>query len=215
MKEMQPKLNHLLIINDRSETGLAIKSELDMVLPKVIGSLHVEYVDDLDMETLKGQVTKLGENSAILFLLLFKDSTGKYFTYKESLQEVYEVSNVPIFGVWDFYLGLGVVGGKMTSAFAQGEAAAKMALKILSGTPAYQIEILDKSPNQYLFDHRELERFALEVPLGIGSHEIRNKPFSFYDEYRSLVWSIALVFIFILILLMFLIANVIKRRRSE
>jgi PAS domain S-box-containing protein len=119
------------------------------------------------------------------------------------------------FGVWDFYLGLGVVGGKMTSAFAQGEAAAKMAFDILQGTPVDSIKVLDKSPNQYLFDYRELERFGLKVPLQVGSHDIRNKPFSFYDEYRSLVWSIVIVSIFVLILIVFLVANVIKRRSSE
>ena len=215
IKQMRPQMKHLFIINDRSETGLAIKSELDTVLPQVANGFRVEYVDDLDIETLKKRVKNLNQDSVILFLLLFKDSAGKYFTYKESLQEVYNVSNVPIFGVWDFYLGHGVVGGRMTSAFAQGEAAAKMALNILSGSLVEDVKIVDKSPNQYLFDYRELERFGLQIPLQIGEHHIRNKPFSFYEEYRSLVWSIVLVFIFIITLLVVLMANVVKRRRSE
>jgi len=69
IKKINPKIDHLLVINDRSETGLAIKNELDIVLPKVVKSLHVEYVDDLDIESLKNQVSRLGQNSAILFLL--------------------------------------------------------------------------------------------------------------------------------------------------
>lgn len=215
MRQMILNLDHILIINDRSETARAVKNELDRILSDFQKDLYIEYVDDLDIASLKKRVGSLKKNSAILFLLLFKDGAGKYYTYKKSLQEVYEVSNVPIFGVWDFYLGLGVVGGKMTSAHAQGEAAAKMALKILQGTPISQMQIIKKSPNRYLFDHNELKRFNLKIPVEIGYHEVRNKPLTFYDQYRPLAWSIILSSIFVIVLLIFLIANIIKRRRSE
>ncbi|MBN2963625.1 PAS domain-containing protein [Sulfurospirillum sp. T05] len=216
MLAMNGGLQTIFVLNDQSETGLAVKHELEKVIPYYSSRLNFEYVDNLDILAIKERVSTLNpENTAILFLLLFKDSTGKYFTYKESLQEVRAVSSVPIFGVWDFYLGHGVVGGKMTSAKAQGEAASKMALEILDGKSPDEIPILDTSPNVYLFDHNELARFGLKIPLHIGFHEIHNKPFSFYETYKSLVWSLVLLFLAGTAVTFVLATNVILRRKSE
>lgn len=216
MLAMNSDLKHIFVLNDQSETGLAVRNELEKVIPRYRHKLEFEYVDNLDIAAIKHRVQGLNvEDTAILFLLLFKDSTGKYFTYKESLSEVHAVSPVPIFGVWDFYLGHGVVGGKMTSAKAQGEAASKMALEILDGKSPAQIPILDTSPNVYLFDHDQLARFHLKIPLHIGYHEVHNKPFSFYDTYKSLVWSLVLLFLSGIAVTFVLATNVVMRRKSE
>ena len=215
MQMMRPKLKKVFIINDRTTTGLAIRNEMEKVLPLFEGQLRFEYVDDIGIKSLKEKVGQLGDDTAILFLLLFKDRTGKYFTYKESLQEVRSVSNVPIFGLWDFYLGLGVVGGKVTSAKAQGEAAVNMALRILQGESPADIPILGESPNRYLFDYKELQNYGLEIPVSIGAHEVVNAPFSFYEEYKSLVWTTVVIFVTISLLALILAFNVIRRRKSE
>lgn len=216
MLAMNPQLKHVFVLNDLSETGLAVKNELEKVIPLYTPRLGFEVVDNLDIDAIKERVQTLNpEDTAILFLLLFKDSTGKYFTYKESLQEVYGVSSVPIYGVWDFYLGHGVVGGKMTSAKAQGAAASKMAVEILKGKNPSDIPILDTSPNVYLFDHGQLARFDLKIPLHIGAHEVHNKPFSFYETYRSLVWGLVLLFLAGTAVTFVLATNVVMRRKSE
>ncbi|MGB0990794.1 MAG: histidine kinase, partial [Halarcobacter sp.] len=84
ISDLHPKLNKLLIINDRSKTGLAVKRDLRNIIPKYEDKFEVEYVDKMEIESLKNKVKNLGENDAILFVLLFKDTTGKYFTYKQS-----------------------------------------------------------------------------------------------------------------------------------
>ena len=70
IKQMHPNLRHLMVINDRSKTGLAVKSEFDAILPLVANDLDIDYVDDLDIVSLKKRVSALGSDSAILFLSL-------------------------------------------------------------------------------------------------------------------------------------------------
>merc|ERR1711879_625286 len=112
---------------------------------------------------------------------------GKFFTYKQSLKEVRKTSKAPIYGLWDFYLDYGVIGGLMTSAKGQGQAVSDMALKVLNGTKIYDIPILETSPNEYLFDYKEVERFNFDVSEVVKDYKIINQPHGFLRKYTKLV----------------------------
>lgn len=213
--DLHPEVENILIINDRSKTGFAMKRDIFAVLPRYKGKVSFEYVDNIEISNLQNKIFNLPKNTVILWVLLFKDKAGKYFTYKESLQKVRSIAYVPIYGLWDFYLGEGIVGGVLTSARAQASAAAQMVESILKGTPPRAINILTKSPNQYMFDYKQLRRYKLKIPKSIANYTVINKPFSFYEEYKVLVWitlTIIGIFTFVSVLLSI---NIKKRKKSE
>lgn len=213
--KMQPKMDKLVIINDRSKTGLAMKKDIFKVLRNYSKKVRYEYIDDIKIEDLRYKVQSLSENSVILWVLLFKDNTGKFFTHKESLHKIREIAEVPIYGLWDFYIDEGIVGGLLTSATAQASMAAKMAEKILKGARPTNLPIIMKSPNRYRFDYDELKRFELEIPTNVLHFDVVNKPFSFYDEYKEFVWLGGSFLLAIVTILIFLATNVVKRVNSE
>ncbi len=212
---LQPDLKKLLIINDQSKTGYAMKRDLRAIIKKYSKRIEIEYIDNMEIKTLQNKVKKLKKDTAILFVLLFKDKAGKYFTYKQSLDEIRKVSNVPIYGLWDFYLDYGVVGGLMTSAIAQGNAVANMALKILGGTSVHDIPILEKSPNKYLFDYKELDRFDLKVDEIIVDYKIINQPHDFIRKYTELVIIIIIIISVLLLMIFSMKANINRRKIVE
>ena len=212
---LQPKLKKLVIINDRSKTGYAMKRDLRAIIKKYSKKVEIEYVDNMDIKNLKDKVKNLEEDTAILFVLLFKDRAGKHFTYKESLSEIREVSKVPIYGLWDFYLDYGVIGGLVTSATKQGEAVADMALKVLNGTKVYDIPILEKSPNKYLFDYNELIRFNIKVEDILSDYEIINAPHGFVRKYTKLVVLTITIIVVLLIMVLMMKANIQRRKLLE
>jgi PAS domain S-box-containing protein len=213
--KIHPSLEKLVIINDRSRTGYALKRDINQVLPKYKDKLKFEYIDNMSIEDLKNKVKNLPPRTAILWVLLFKDKAGNFFTHKESLRQVREVSSTPIYGLWDFYLGEGIVGGILTSATAQAHSAVKMVDKILKGADPRKMPILKKSPNKYMFDYNELKEYNIKVPDDIDIYEEINKPFSFYEEYKYLVWSTIIIIIIVSIILVLLAINVMKRKKSE
>ncbi len=213
--EIHPDLEKLVIINDRSRTGYALKRDIFQILPKYKDRLKFEYIDDMAIGDLKNRVKNLSSKTVILWVLLFKDKAGNFFTHKESLREVREVSHVPIYGLWDFYLGEGIVGGVLTSATAQARAASKMVSKILKGADPRKIPILKRSPNRYMFDYNELKEYNIKVPDMVERYEVVNRPFSFYDEYRYLVWSSLSVIAIISAILVLLAINITRRKKSE
>ena len=213
--KIHKKCKKIIIINDKSKTGYAMRRDINRVLPKYKTIVKFEYIDNVSLKNLKAKIKNLPENTIILWVLLFKDKTGKKFTYKESLRQVRDISNVPIYGLWDFYLGKGIVGGLLTSATSQAVAASKKVDEILNGKKPQSIPILEKSPNEYIFDFNELSRYNIKIPKNIKKYKIVNKPFSFYEQYKRLVWIVISVFLVIAIILIFLILNIINRRKSE
>ncbi len=214
--KLHPNLKNLLIINDTSTTGYAVKRDLRPIIEKYKNKFNIEYTDNLEIKNLQEKVSNLDkENSAILFVLLFKDTTGKFFTHKQSFDEVKRVSQVPIYGLWDFYLNSGIVGGLLTSAVAQGENVSKMALEVLSGKKITDIPILEKSPNLYMFDYNELRRFNLDVSKYIENPLIINEPASAYREHtKFFIISILIIFVLSIVVLI-LRANIQRREKLE
>ena len=213
--KIHPKLKNLLILNDRSKTGHAVKRDLRPIIKKYKTRINIEYIDNMDIEKIKQKVKKLDKNSVILFVLLFKDTTGKFFTYKQSFKAIKDVSSVPIYGLWDFYLDYGMIGGLLTSAKAQGEAVSNMALKVLNGVKIKDIPILEKSPNKYIFDYKELDRFDINIKPFLDDYEIINEPSSIYKEHTKFV-ILSLLLIFILsIIVLSMKANIKRRKKVE
>ncbi len=217
IKKLHPNIENLIIINDKSKTSLALKRDLRPVINKYKNEFNIEYIDNINIEKLKQKVSNLNpENTVILYGLLFKDTTGKYFTYKQSFKQIKEVSPVPIYGLWDFYINYGIVGGLLTSAIAQGEAVSKMALDILlKNRKITDIPILEKSPNLYMFDYNELKRFDIDPTRFLNDLIIVNEPASVYKEHTKF-FIIAITIILILsVIVLTLRANIQRRVKLE
>ncbi len=212
---LHPKMKKLVIINDKSKTGYAIKRDLRPIIKKYKSLFNIEYIDQLDMETLKDRVKNLDKDDVLLFVLLFKDKTGKNFTYKEGLKQIKSISNNPIYGLWDFYLNYGIVGGLVTSATAQGDSVANMALQVLNGKDIKEIPILEKSPNEYIFDYKELKNFAISLENTVKKYELINEPNSMYKQHTKFV-VISIIIIFVLsIIVLTMRANIQRRKKLE
>ncbi|MGB5919144.1 ABC transporter substrate binding protein [Arcobacter sp.] len=213
--ELHPKMKNLVIINDKSKTGYAIKRDLRPIIEKYKDEFNVEYIDQLDMETLKKKVKDLNKDDVLLFVLLFKDKAGKNFTYKEGLKQVKAISNNPIYGLWDFYLNYGIVGGLVTSATAQGNSVANMALQVLNGKDIKEIPILEKSPNRYIFDYNELKRFDISLNKINEKYTVLNEPSSFYKKYTKLIVIVFSIIFVLTIMVISMRANIQRRKKLE
>ncbi len=212
---LHPNIDKILIINERSVTGDAMRKEMDAVFPQYRNKVNIEHVDSMDMEEIASKVSQLSSNSVILWVLLFKDKTGRFFTYKENLEEIRKITHVPIYGLWDFYLEYGIIGGFLTNANAQAEAASRIVEQILAGRNPSMIPVVDTSPNRYIFDYKELTLHKIDPSLILKNYEVINKPFSLYDEYKQFFWLIISIFSAIVMIVLFLIQNVRVRKNSE
>jgi hypothetical protein len=161
IKHVGARRETMAFIGDASNTYHAIEHEINTELTKypdiTAKFISSDVIDDI--------VTGLGQcGCKYVFLTTIggiKDGSGKSLSLKEIIRRITETDQFALLSMEDGYLYDGVVGGYVTSGEGQGEAAADIALKILSGTPVSDLHPVLKSPNKYIFDQRELKRLAL------------------------------------------------------
>ncbi len=210
---LKPKTKNVYIINDYLTTGKAwtktIKKELQ-------GSKeHITFAPNLSIHALQQELERLSADTIVILGVYFKDKNGQYFTYEKIGKLIAEHSKVPVFCLLRFNIGHGIVGGSVIGGYYQGEAMSKVALKILHGEDANDIPVLRSGATKLIFDYKGLKKYHLSLDKLPKNAHIINRPVSFYEEHKSVIWgalSIITVLIFIIILLL---NSVRKRKESE
>ncbi len=214
--KLRPAASRVVVINDRTTTGIANRSIMDDVIPRFSKRVRFEFYDDLSMDELLVKVQALTPSDIILLLTFNRDRLGNVFNYDQSIGLIAEKASVPIFGVWDFYLGSGIAGGMLNSGYDQGRMAGEMALRVVNGEKVAAMPVVRISPNHFMFDYKYLERYGMPVAnLPMGSRVI-NKPPTFYELNKNLVWGMLSGIVMLSLIVVLLLLNIrITRRGAE
>jgi ABC-type uncharacterized transport system substrate-binding protein len=174
---INPGIRKIVMITDNTISGQIVKQTAETIIPSYSNmNINFEFTDHLDMPQILAKLKELPVNSAVLFTFYAKDKTGKFFEFKDSASMITEASRVPVYSMWDFNLGYGVVGGKLTNGLSQGTAAGEMAVRILKGESVDSIPVLMSSPNKYIFDWTQLERWSIKMSQLPTDSTFINKP---------------------------------------
>jgi len=208
------KAKNILIISDSNETGRNNRTEAE-ALSHEYKDLSFQYVTELSMDEIIEKVSRLGEETIILALSYVKDSQDNIFSFQDVAKIISSNTKAPFYGTWDFYIGSGAIGGYVASGFYQGEKAGELTLKILEGERPENIPIVEKSPNKYIFDYEKLKEFNIREQSLPRDSIFINKPPSFYEEYRTIVNITVSFLVFLIIVIMFLLLNISRRKVIE
>lgn len=184
-----PNTKEVYVINDASLTGAANKMVIDEAASSYAGRLNFTFLEDYTMGELQERVSTLPEESIILLMTFNQDRTGRDYSYLESLNYLYPHANVPIFAIWELYIGHGIVGGMLTSGHDQGRIAATLALDVMNGTNISDIPVMVGPENQYIFDYRELQRFRLDLSSLPPGSRIVNMPTALVPIPEYILWA--------------------------
>jgi len=93
--------------------------------------------------------------------------------------------------------------------------AAGIAEKILKGVSPADIPVHLKSRNVPMFDYKAMERWNIDEKRLPGGSVIANKPRGFYYRYKPLIWGTFGLLCFLILVIITLWVNIIKRKRAE
>ncbi len=157
--------------------------------------------------------SRRGSAVALLIGALF-ESDGSSMPFDRARRLAPELLHaVPIVTMWDFYLGDGILGGRVTRAGVQGERAGEMMVEILDGRPANTIPMVLDSPNEWVFDARTISAFGLDPQnLPDGAILINNEP-TVWDLYSEQIIAAGIVVVSLVFVVVVLLITV--RQRSE
>ncbi len=212
---MFPNINIINVFGNNSISG---KSDFDNIKKSShkFSNYTFKFYENTPIEELKIKIENSDENTAFVFVTdPFTDSTGHYRYISDSKDEVFKNSSSPLFSFWDFELGNGILGGKITSGFYQGEEASKIALEILSGDSIDSIPKISESPNKYMFDYDQLKKFNINSKVLPEGSIVVNESVSFFAKYKVLVIITTIVFLFLVTIISFLSIIINQKRKNE
>lgn len=128
--------------------------------------LELEIVSGLTLEGFEAVAAGLDRDTILLILTIFEDAEGRQFTPANAAAIIAERSGAPAWGVYDTYLGRGVVGGDVQRFRDVGAAAAEAALQLAAGA---EVAPLRAVPSRPVVDWRAMQRFGLDrdrLPAG-------------------------------------------------
>ena len=102
-----------------------------------------------------------------------------------------KVCERPIYSLFDFYLGDGIVGGMLTSGKYQGIMAAELAIRIMKGENPDTIPVILQKSNRYMFDFTEMDRFGYGLNNLPPESIVINIPEPIYTRYKFEIVSVA------------------------
>jgi len=211
---IHPNTTEIAVVIDRTTTGFRIHETL---IDVAAGYPQVKwrFLEDFTMEELVENVNNLHDNVVVLYTLFLRDKDERFYEYDQSTKLITEASPVPVYGTWDFSLGYGIIGGKLTSGFYEGVDAARMALRVLKGTPPETIPIVRESPNRYMFDYRIMKRFGIDPGIIPEESVMINRPFSVYEQFRGQILMVGALFFLLSSLVLILFGNIVHRRKAQ
>ena len=213
-KILVPSLKRIALVGDPFDRQ-AVRGHYKQQIP--VYAAELEFIDlvGLSMAELRRRVATLPGDTAIIYTAINLDGAGVSYRPDEALAVFAEVANRPIVVDAETNMGRGGAGGFVTTPGPVGEAAARLALRILDGEDASKIPVTTGDFTRPVFDWRQLQRFGIsESRLPAGS-EIRFRSPSVWEQYRWYIIGALTLIALQAVLIVGLLLQRVRRRRAE
>jgi signal transduction histidine kinase len=189
-----PDTRHVFVVGGSSAFDKVVISLTKGVLSSFKTKAEIFYLGEMEMGSLLKQLQDMPDHSIVLYTSFSQDSVGKQFlNATKALPTIAAASNGPDFGMFDTYIGHGIVGGNVLAFEKQGKITAEIVLKLLDGKIPQELPI-EVLPSVYEFDWRELQHWHIpESSLPSGSVIMFREP-SLWERAK---WEWATAFLII------------------
>jgi signal transduction histidine kinase len=177
--------------------------------------LEAEYWFDRTYNKLLDDVSKLPRDTIVLLLTFFTDRENNAFIPRDVAAAVARASAAPVYGLFDTYLGTGVVGGFFETYQSIGATTADLVLKIIAGADVRQLVPRDNLRPAFRVDARAMERWELKHDkLPAGSAVMFHEP-GLWEEHRYLISATTAVVVVQSLIVAGLLFQRRRRRQAE
>jgi PAS domain S-box-containing protein len=169
----------------------------------------------LSMEEIVRRASSLPPDTIVLYSSIVRDGDGKSFVPRNALTLITKASSAPVFGLFDSYMGFGIIGGPLASFELNGRETARLALRVMMGESPSAIPFRAEESLLHAYDWRELKRWGIPETAIPDGTEIRYRVPTFWEAHWWAVIGTATLLIIETTLILWLLMNVRGRRRAE
>ncbi len=214
--QLHPRVIHLVIVTGASDADHQTEAVVRRELPSLRRQpATIEYLSGLPTSEVRRRVSELRGDTLVFTPGYFMDGAGRSSTPRTAAKEIAAASAVPVYAPYNTFVGVGVVGGRVTTFGAMGEAAGTIVDELLDGRSPAALTLPDIMPSVFTVDWREVRRWGIdERELPAGTNVLFKAP-TFWDQYRLPALSAIAAFALQTALLGGLLFERKRRRQAE
>jgi signal transduction histidine kinase len=213
--QLRPETKRIALIAGTASNDTSSEQIFRTGLKPYAGKIDLIDLTKLPMQEILARVGSLPPETLVLYSSVFRDGAGRSFVPREALSLISAATNRPVFGLYDSYMGYGIVGGSLMSFEQQGREAAALALRIMGGESPASIPFGGEEAYVNVYDWRELKRWGISEKVLPPGSIVKFKTPSIWEEH----WRVILGGIFFMVietlLIIGLFVNIHKRRRAN
>ena len=193
MAQLQPQARRWVVVNDQSETGQANRKAFEQSRQSD-DTREILWLGDGSFSETEDRLAKLDpKRDGVLLLSWNIDRTGLTRSYETAIKKARDICPAPLYGVWDFYFGHGIVGGALLDGRVHGQETGDIAKRILAGEKPDAIPVVTQCRTTLKIDYREIQRFSLSTKNVPNQTEIYNRTLSAWEQYAGVIIAIVIV----------------------
>lgn len=212
---LHPWARTLAVIHDQTVTGLTLRREFDEVWKQMKEPLQTRFLTDLTFEELGNELQGLSSDSIVLLLSFASDRLRNVIEQSDEARLLSASCRVPLYALHEQRLGHGIIGGNLLSGRFHGVRAGELAARILRGTPAETLPVINHGTGVPMFDAARLEHWGIAPQALPRDAVIVNLPRSIWNDYRPQVLTALVLFLALAGIIMALALSIAARRRVE
>jgi C4-dicarboxylate-specific signal transduction histidine kinase len=211
--QLQPDTRRIVVLGGGGPYDQELLREARRRLAPLASRVEVAYAGGLTLEQARGEVARLPDRSAILFLTMSADAAGRRLVNVEALAAILATARVPTYSIAESYVGTGIVGGVLISQQRGAEAVAELAVRALRGERTQDIPTAELGL-QPMVDWRQLRRWRIrEDRLPAGTVVLHREP-PVWEAYRWHIVGIVTLCVVQGVLIAGLLVQRTQRRRA-
>jgi hypothetical protein len=119
--DLLPSTRRIFLVAGRSDADKKVATSALQILESFKEKVEVEESGDMPLDALLKHVANMPPQTIILFTQYNRDSAGKVTIAYEVERMLVKAANAPVFGLYDFNLRNGGIGGSVVSVKGLGE----------------------------------------------------------------------------------------------
>lgn len=165
----------------------------------------------LSIAETKQRLSTLPPHTIVFYPGIWLDGAGQLFSTPDALEEIHPFTRSPIFTCANTHIGHGAVGGSCRVYREMGREMGELVASIIRTGNASSVPAMQSVSSRFIFDWEELGRFGLNEKNLPPNSEVRFKPPTLWETYRTIVIVVAVA----LVLQSGLIAALLVQRRLK
>lgn len=215
---LHPATRDVVVIGGSlSSTDRSNRSQFLRLMPAYAGQLRFHFWQDIPTPALLKKLSALSPKTLVFLANAIAGLDGRMLDFGPSVELIKANTQSPIYGFWDFFLGHGIVGGKLVNGAEHGRIATRMALQILDGTSPADLPVVREVANRFFFDHRELSRFNLNQDVLPEDSVIVHRPQNLFEANKRLflIFGSIVTALLVIIISLTLVVHIRKQAMLE